>query len=185
LCYRNDKMNSEIWQNIRNGDADAMKILYQGCYQELFAFGFKMVADKDQIKDCLHEIFCDIWQKRRQIGEVINVKAYLKTCVRNKLLKEIKLIQKTDQVSEQEFEHLAENPYEQLLIAAETDANLKAKMWRAINELTPMQREIISLKFFEELNYDAIAVMLKLKPRTVYNHMHAAISALRDELSSK
>jgi RNA polymerase sigma-70 factor (ECF subfamily) len=72
-----------------------------------------------------------------------------------------------------------------LLIAAETDANLKAKMWRAINELTPMQREIISLKFFEELNYDAIAVMLKLKPRTVYNHMHAAISALRDELSSK
>lgn len=179
------QMDPKIWQNIRNGDALAMKTLYQECYQELFAFGFKMVADKDKIKDCLHEIFCDIWQKRSQIGEVNHLKAYLKTCVRNKLLKEIKLDQKTDQISDHEFEHLTENSYEQLLIAAETDADSKAKMWRAINELTPMQREIINLKFFEELNYDAIAVMLKLKPRTVYNHVYAAICKLRDELSAK
>ena len=178
-------MDPKIWQNIRNGDALAMKTLYQECYQELFAFGFRIIADKDKIKDCLHEIFCDIWQKRAQIGEVNHIKAYLKTCVRNKLLKEIKLDQKTDHISDQEFEHLTENSYEQLLIASETDANSKAKMWRAINELTPMQREIINLKFFEELNYDAIAVMLKLKPRTVYNHVYAAICKLRDELSAK
>lgn len=185
FSFSKPQMDPKIWQNIRNGDALAMKTLYQECYQELFAFGFKMVADKDKIKDCLHEIFCDIWQKRSQIGEVNHLKAYLKTCVRNKLLKEIKLDQKTDQISDHEFEHLTENSYEQLLIAAETDADSKAKMWRAINELTPMQREIINLKFFEELNYDAIAVMLKLKPRTVYNHVYAAICKLRDELSAK
>ncbi len=179
------RMDPKIWQNIRNGDALAMKTLYQECFQELFAFGFKMIADKEKVKDCLHEIFCDIWQKRAQVGEVNHVKAYLKTCVRNRLLKEIKLDQKTDQISGQEFEYLTENSYEQLLISAETDADTKVKIWRAINELTQMQREIIKLKFFDELNYEAIAMMLKLKPRTVYNHMYAAICKLRDELSAK
>lgn len=177
-------MSPEIWQNIRNGDADAMKSLYQGCYQELFAFGFRMIADKDKVKDCLHEIFCDIWQRRAQIGEVNNPKAYLKTCVRNKLLKEIKQDQKTDQINDQDFAHLTENSYEQLLIAAETDADVKVKMWQAINQLTPMQREIIKLKFFEDLTYEAISIMLKLKPRTVYNHIYSAICALRDELKN-
>lgn len=175
-------MYSKTWQEIRNGDPDAMKLLYQGCYQELYAFGFKMIADKDSVKDCLHEIFCDIWQRRALIGEVINVNAYLKTCVRNHLLKKIKQEQKTTQINEQDLENLTEHSYEQLLIDSEIDADSKAKMWRAINKLTPTQREIVKLKFFDELNYEAISLMLNLKPRTVYNHIYTAICTLKSEL---
>lgn len=177
-------MDPKIWQNIRNGDAAAMRILYQECYQELYAFGFRILADKDKIKDCLHEIFCDIWQKRAQIGEVNNIKAYLKTCVRNQLLKEIKQDQKIDQINDQEFAHLTENSYEQLLIATETDADAKVKMWQALNKLTQTQREIIKLKFFEDLSYEAISITLKLKPRTVYNHVYSAICTLRGEFKA-
>ncbi|MFC3562629.1 RNA polymerase sigma factor [Pedobacter jamesrossensis] len=66
------------------------------------------------------------------------------------------LDQKTDQIKDQDFAHLTENSYEQLLIAAETDAAAKVKMWQAINKLTPMQRESIKLKFFDDLSYEAI-----------------------------
>ena len=78
---------------------------------------------------------------------------------------------------------MAENSYEQLLIAAENHADAKIKMWKAINKLTPMQREVIKLKFYEDLSYEAISIMLKLKPRTIYNHIYAAICTLRTELS--
>ncbi len=176
-------MDSKLWQDIRNGDANAMKLLYQNSYQELYAYGFKIIADKDKVKDCLHEVFSDIWQKRSRIGEVSQVKAYLKTCVRHQLFKAIKQDQRTDQLNNQEYEHLAENSYEQLLIAAENHANAKIKMWKAINKLTPMQREVIKLKFYEDLSYEAISIMLKLKPRTIYNHIYAAICTLRTELS--
>lgn len=178
-------MTPQIWHKIREGDATAMKALYQQCYQELYAYGFRMVADKDKIKDCLHEVFCEIWQKRESLGEVLNVKAYLKTCVRNKLLSVIKHDQKTDLIDQdQQFEALAERSYEELLIAAETDADAKHKMWQAINQLTPMQREIIKLKFFDELSYEAISIALNLKPRTIYNHIYTAICALRSHFKN-
>lgn len=176
-------MNSDTWQNIRNGDPDAMKILYQDCYQELYAFGFRMLADKDKVKDCLHEIFCEIWQKRANISEVNHVKAYLKACVRHKLLKEIKQDQKTDRF-DADFDHLSESSYEQLIIAAENDVNSKVKLWKALDLLTLAQREVINLKFFEELSYEAIAILLKLKPRTVYNHIYTAMGILRKALKS-
>lgn len=178
-------MTPEIWQKIREGDAAAMKALYQQSYQELYAYGFRVVADKDKIKDCLHEVFCEIWQRRDNIGEVISVIAYLKTCVRNKLLSVLKQDLKTDPLDQdQQFEALAERSYEELLISAETDADAKIKIWQAINQLTPMQREIVKLKFFDELSYEAIALALNLKPRTVYNHIYAAICALKSHFKN-
>lgn len=177
-------MDPKIWEYIRNNDAAAMKTLYQSCYQELYVFGFRLVADKEKVKDCLHEIFCEIWLKRNQIGEIQNIKAYLKTCIKNKLLQVIKQDQKSEPFNDQDFLHLTENSYEQLLIATETAADGKIKLWKAINALTPTQKEIIKLKYFEELSYEAISIMLKLKPRTVYNHVHSAICMLRAQLKN-
>lgn len=178
-------MNPEIWQRIRNGDAAAMRSLYQDCYQELYAFGFRMLADKDKIKDCLHEVFCEIWQIRDTIGEVTHIKAYLKVCLRNKLLKQIKQDQRIESLTDDvNLPQLAQSSYEQLLIESESDADKKIKLWQALELLTPAQREVIKLKFFDELTYEAIAIVLKLKPRTVYNHIYAAICVLRKALKS-
>jgi len=176
-------MDSEIWQNIRNGDSSAMRTLYQGCYQDLYAFGFRMLPDKDKIKDCLHEIFSEIWQKRENIGDVKHIKAYLKACVRNKLLKEIKQDQLIERLPNNlDLVDLTVHSYEQLLIESENESDAKKRLWNALDLLTPMQREVVKLKFFDELNYEAIAILLKLKPRTVYNHMYAAIGVLRKAL---
>lgn len=178
-------MTPEIWQSIQNGDATAMRTLYQGCYQELYAFGFRMLADKDKVKDCLHEVFCEIWQKRSTIGEIIHIKAYLKTCVRNKLLKEIKQDQKIERLPvDFELTELTQKSYEQLLIESESDADAKVKLWKALDMLTTAQKEVIKLKFFDDLSYEAISILLKLKPRTIYNHMYVAIGVLREALKA-
>lgn len=176
-------MTPEIWQQIREGDSNAMNSLYQTCYQELFAFGFKLLPDKDKVKDTLHELFCDIWQRRGEIGQVMHVKAYLKTCVRNKLLKEINQNLKIESLGDQELENITVASYEQLLIESEIDTAAKEKMWNALQQLTHTQKEVIKLKFYDDLSYEAIAILLKLKPRTVYNHVYSAICTLRSALS--
>lgn len=176
-------MKTELWDKIRNGDAEAMKILYQDCYQELYAFGFRLLPDKDQVKDCVHEIFCELWSNRSRIGQIDYIQAYLRTCVRNRILKEIKQEMNTERIGDQkEIFQLREHDYEQLLIASQQLEEQKLKIAHAINRLTAMQREIISLKFYEGLTYEAIAVQLNLKTRTVYNHVYSAICSLRENL---
>jgi len=176
-------MKAEIWEQIRNGDANAMKVLYQDSYQDLYAAALRILPDPDKVKDCLHEIFCEVWQNRENLSQVEHIKAYLKTCVRNRVLREIKLDQNIDAIDEhEEVFQLKEYSYEQLLIESQQLQEDKIRIWDALNKLTPMQREIMSLKFFEGLSYDAIALQLDIKPRTVYNHVYSAISSLRSEL---
>jgi len=173
-------MEGNIWHHIQNGDTEAMKILYKNCYQELYAYAFKMLPDKEKIKDCLHEIFCQIWEDRKKIGDITNIKAYLVTCVRNRILKEIKQSSHVDQIENHgDLNQFKAYSYEQLLIESQHLEERKQKIWDAVSRLTPMQREIISLKFLQNLSYQAIAIQLELKPRTVYNHVYAAICSLR------
>jgi len=176
-------MDPDIWRDIRNGDANAMKMLYQQSFQELYAYGFRIIADKDLVKDCLHEVFCDIWLKRKTITEVVYIKSYLKICVRNRLFKEIaesKNLEAWDEEQTKEME--GDQSYEFLLIQSQEGEERRIKIATALEQLTKMQRTIVKMKFYDGLSYEQIAKTLKLKPRTVYNHIFIALSTLRTAL---
>ncbi len=176
-------MHTELWDKIRIGDTQAMKTLYQACYQQLYAYGFRLIADKEQTQDGIHELFCELWEKQNTLPQVSQVLAYLKICLRNKLLKQLKKGLLTQSMNNfTETENLIEFSYEDLLIAAQQDEAGKRELRLGIAQLTATQREIIKLRFFEGLDYQAIALKLNLKPRTVYNHVHTAITKLRDLL---
>jgi len=177
-------MYTDLWDKIRLGDTLAMKTLYQACYQQLYVYGFKLIADKEKTKDSIHELFCELWERRNSLQTVNHVPAYLKTCLRNKLLKQLKQDTLTGSMDDfPEIEGLKEFSYEDLLIAAQQDAASQYKLRMGIDQLTPTQREVIKLKFFDGLDYETISQMLNLKHRTVYNHVHAAITQLRDFFS--
>ncbi|GGI23377.1 RNA polymerase sigma factor [Pedobacter mendelii] len=179
-------MQNTIWKDIQNGDAEAMKILYRECYQDLYAYAFRILSDKEKIKDCLHEIFCELWENRNKVGDIEYIKAYLRTCVRNRIFKEIKDSSRTENIENiNEGLQYSVLSYEQLLIESQFLENRRLKIWDAVNKLTPTQREIISLKFYENLSYQAISIQLKLKPRTVYNHVYGAICSLKGALKNK
>ena len=176
-------INNDIWNAIRNGNTAAMKMLYQESYSDLYAYGFSIIADGDKTKDALHELFCELWQSRSSLSEVHHVKAYLKTCLKHKLGRAISLEKQTSSIDDHlSAQDLKELSYEELLIATQTENDAKIQLWQAIHKLTPTQREIIDFKFFKGLNYDAIALLLGLKPRTVYNHVYTALCALRSAL---
>lgn len=173
-------MHTDLWDRIRTGDTSAMKTLYQACYQQLYVYGFRLIADKEKTQDSIHEIFCELWENKNSLQQVNHVPAYLKICLRNKLLRQIKQDMLTGSMEDfPEIEGLQEFSYEDLLIANQQDAASQYKLQTGIDQLTPTQREIIKLKFFEGLDYETIARTLQLKHRTVYNHVHTAISQLR------
>ena len=173
-------MDPKIWDNIKKGDSAAMKTLYQSCFQELYVFGFRVTADKEKVKDAIHEMFCEIWQKRTSLADVTNIKAYLKTYLKRKLLKDLIPDAQYFDINTQTNEpELKEYSYEHLLIENQSSEIQKNKIFNALNQLTPSQKEIIQLKYFEGLNYEQIAAALNLKPRTVYNHVYEGLLTLK------
>jgi RNA polymerase sigma factor (sigma-70 family) len=98
--------------------------------------------------------------------------------LRRKLLKE--KVNSIFSENDLQFEdHLSEDSYEYQLIQFEGDEEKRKKVNQALSNLTSAQKEVLTLKYFNDFNYSQIANLLQITPRTAYNHVFDAISKLR------
>jgi RNA polymerase sigma factor (sigma-70 family) len=178
------QMPSSTWGRMTGGSRDAFLALYQSHYQALFCYGFSISTNRELTKDCIQELFLEIWNTRPSLNkEVKNVKSYLFTWLRRKISRELSRLAKekfSDELAE-EFPFI-QSSYEELLIAFQQSEEKKEQLRLALKKLTKKQLEIIKLKFFENLSYRSIASQTALTPRTVYNLMYEAIRHLRESM---
>ena len=171
----------ENWLLMTGGDRNAFLSIYECHYNALFSYGFSLCANTETTKDCIQEMFLEIWVKRDTINaDVENIRSYLYTWLRRKIYKELGHTV-SEKNTNQMLHNLDENilPYEDLLIAFQNSEEKKNKLRSALSKLTKQQLEMIRLKFFENLSYPEIATKTSLKQRTVYNLIYEAIQSLR------
>ena len=177
-------MTMNAWDQMAGGDKDAFLTLYQSHYQALYSYGYSLTTDSELTKDCIQELFLEIWNRRRSLNKhVKNVRSYLFTWLRRKISQEFTRISKeklADYIKKEPV--FAELSYEELLIAFQQSEEKKDQLKTALKKLTRKQLEIVRLKFFENLSYREIAAKTSLTPRTVYNLMYEAIHHLREAM---
>lgn len=176
-----------LWNEIRYSNEQALRGLYMECYDRLFQYGIGASGDAEQVKACINEVFASLWQKRDNLAEVENVQGYVFIYFRRVLMRQIgKTKRHRLFFSGRELRDgppVAEAPYEEMLIAMETDEEVKRRLRKAVEQLTRRQRELIRLRFFEQMSFEDIADKTDLSLRTVYNTIHAAVSSLREAMS--
>lgn len=159
----------ELWLKFLKGDMTAFHHIYNFHYQMLYNFGLKFLKPA-LVEDCIHDTFLNILNYKENIKEVKNVKAYLFKSFRNQAVKTIKS-------NRLEF-NLTEGS-----LAQEEDHSDKEKalieIKKVILQLSPREREIVYLKYFQEFNNHEIAQLLGIKYQTVRNILAAAIKKLR------
>jgi len=166
------------------GDKGSFLAIYQTYYQALFCYGFSLSMDRELTKDCIQELFVEIWNSRPSLNrEVKNVRSYLFTWLRRKISRELSRLAKESVFNETtEQSDGIQASYEELLIAFQRSDEKKQQLRSALSKLTKKQLEIINLKFFENLSYQAIATQKSLTPRTVYNTIYESIRHLRESM---
>ena len=166
------------------GDTDAFLTIYECHYQALFSYGFSLTANTELTKDCIQDLFLEIWKQRNTINkDVANVRAYLFTWLRRKLYKELARLE-GEKDSDEWIKSFDQNTlsYEALLVAFQLSEEKKENLREALKKLTKKQLEIIRLKFFENLSYAEIAARTSLKQRTIYNLIYEALRQLRETM---
>lgn len=168
-----------LWDRTREGEEKAFAELHQILYPGLFSYAEKMVKSEDIADDLLQDLFIKFWQNKIKIGEISNVKSYFYRSVRTTVLNHIKSSQlkssKLMLMPEPEMEFSAE----ELIISSEQDSHLYGMMVSALNELPSKQREIIHMRFYQDLEYQQIAEITGIKYQSVINHVYRAIQVLR------
>ena len=171
-----------LWESIKKGDKEAFLQLYETFYQDLYAYGFKMSGRKELVKDCIQQVFLEIWDGRNALNDVSFLKPYLLKYFKRKLFREITLRNREGNLLHT-FPGM-EPSYEEVLIRNISSEELQFKLHEALEKLTNKQKQVIRMKFFEGLSYEEIAEITSSKHRTIYNQVYEALKILKDHITA-
>jgi len=174
-----------IWNAFRYGDESSLKVIFDEYYTPLFNYGHKFSQDDHLIEDALQDLFIKLWKNRNNIKETESVKNYLYKSFRRVLLRKLDVQQRKYNftVLEQGLDWSQELGYDQTLISRERLEKIRKNLALALEKMSPRQREIIHLRYYEEMEYEEIAELMQLSVSSTYKLVYKAIDTLRNHLS--
>jgi len=186
MFNRKEKDINHLWQIFINGDHSVFTEIYNSLILPLFAYGKKLTKNHEIINDSIQEIFLDFFQKGQKPNSTIrNPKAYLIKALRNSILKKIEKERKTssrevDQVMDEFF---VEYSFQETMIADEVASEIRIILQKAVSQLSPRKKEIIYLRFEENLSYKEIALIMNITVESAQKQMHRTLISLRENLN--
>jgi len=175
-----------LWQKFKSGDKEAINKIYEDCYPLLLQYGLRIKRDKDFVQDCIQEIFCEIIDHVKTLGNTDNILFYLLASLRRKIFRKIRY-DRTYAWEENFFmgmPGLTESSQEDQVVDRERVNARKNMLKNMIEQLTPRQKEALLMKFYLSLDYPEIAQFMGLNVQSVRNLVHRAIKILREEIKN-
>jgi len=172
-----------LWEAFRQGNKESFGSLFQTYYPLLFQFGSKMTSNTALLEDCIQELFVELWQSKLP-APAYSVKAYLVKSLKYKILK---LLRKDSSLSSvQNADDISfELSHEHFLIAKQEDLEKSARIKTAITHLSNRQKEIIYLKYYQNLSYEEVSDIMNINYQTARNLLYQSIRSLKKILTNE
>lgn len=171
---------SNLWLNFTQGDRKAFTSIYGIYVGGLYEYGMRILNDEDQVKDCIHDLFTKLWLNHKTLGHTDNIRFYLIGAIRNTIFS---YKTKEDRIQKEEFtnpdDFVLDFNAESNQIKKEETLLQSQKIREALEQLTGRQKEIIYLKYFEEMDYEKIAETMNLSVKGAYKLSARALEALK------
>ncbi|RMG73148.1 MAG: sigma-70 family RNA polymerase sigma factor [Bacteroidetes bacterium] len=177
-----DYSDVALWNLFRQGDRHAFESLYKRYFNLLYDYGTRHTREKEFTTDCIQDFFLYLWNHRQNLGDARSVKFYLISSFRRRLFRSLEKERNIRyRMSDFSLGHQgpAEKPEEVRIIRSEIDAQRTAVVKRLLSLLTPRQREILYLRYFDGLSPQEIGETTGLSYQTVVNHLCEGMKSLR------
>ena len=152
----------------------------QKFYPDLFSWGMRLHADRDFVKDCIQDTFLSLWKMQETISSVENVRAYLLVVLKSRILRELSKKNRIDHATvSDEYAFAVEFSSDLRLIEEEHEVYQLRKLEQVMNQLPTRQKELIYLRFYQNLSFEQIAEVMQLGRQSVYNLLQKSLNSLR------
>lgn len=176
---------------LRRGDLDALSTLVSRYQNRLYRFLLRMVHDRSEAEDLFQQTWIHVAEKIRRFDPNRNFDAWLFTVARNLAIDHLRRIRPSslDQpVSDDESQGTALDR----LVAKEPAAldrvleNERAsRLGTALDELPLVYREVMTLRFEEEMKIEEIAQVLSVPLSTVKSRLRRSLEQMRNTLEAR
>lgn len=174
--------DTQLWIQLKNGSELALGKLVKKFFNPLQNYGYKFIKDEDFVKDCVQEIFIEIWQRRERLSVPDSVKAYLLSSVRKRVLRE----GYRQQILKGDDEKVIENEPSQsdfsaewAIIEEESLQEITEKVKDSLGKLPKRQQEVLYLQYYQGLSREEIAEIMDINTQSVSNLIQTAFKSFR------
>lgn len=158
----------------RTGSAPAMEMLYRRYRDRIMTFAYRMTGDRAQAEDVFQNTFFYFYEHLEKYDPQGKLGAYLFRIARSFALDALRAGRRDRQAARRT------EPVE----TAPEDPVSADRAQKALLELAPHLREIVTLRLFEGLDYARIGEITGLSEATARSRMRYALDALRESLKT-
>lgn len=168
---------SLLAERIANDDQLAYRKLFIQFYNKLSRFVMGFTKSKELTEEIVSDVFINVWRRRKNIREIVNLKLYLYVSAKNVTFNYLKKLHRENLTDLDSVEIEPEDPFADPATAMITrEMNLKLKA--AINELPPRCKLIFTLIKEDGLTYKQTASLLDISESTVENQLSIALKKI-------
>ena len=172
----------ELVARICNSDQKALELLYSSYYSRLSRFIARVITREDLIDEVINDVMYLVWEKAKSYNHQCKPSTWIFGIAYNRARQALR---DTNRNNEESLENLIDNG-----ISFEDDRSILQQLemsdWLlpALGKLTPDQRAVIELTYFQGLAYSEIANIMACPENTVKTRMHHARKKLATLLIS-
>lgn len=176
---------NKTWLAFKRGDRNALDQLFRTYYPMLYLYGLKIHSHRDIIEESLQEFFLYLFEHRQQLAVPKSVRSYLFKAYRRRLLRQLDKYRTTRKLSENQmpWQPDIQISADEILIRGEENDYQKSVLQKLIQQLPARQREVIYLRYYNNLAIDEIAEVLSISYQGTVNTIYKALKTLRKDVN--
>ena len=166
------------------GDEEKLAALYDAYSPALFRYAYRLLGNEQAAEDIVAEAFYRFLRLLKAGGgPKDHLKAYLYRVAHNLIMDRFRRqppVELNLELGSEDLSDESEGP-DQQTERAHAQASVRQSLWK----LTPDQRQVVVLKFFEQLSNEEVSQVLHKPVGAVKSLQHRALEALRRMLAGE
>ena len=180
MSERKNKTTELVYKRFFRGEKEAVAELANEHRNGLILFINGYVRDLDVAEDLASDTFANLLVKRPNVKDASRFKTYLFAMAKNAALSFLRKNKRAKTGEREKPKPFLDDP-EHVLIREEQ----RKAVLCAIGKLAEDYRNVLFLRFYEELSVEAIAKVMKKSKKQVYNLLQRAKEALKNILTEE
>lgn len=163
------------------GDQSAFGELYDALAPLVYGVVLKVVRDPSHAEEVAQEVFVELWRLAARFdGTKGSARTWAATLAHRRAIDRVRSEQSARDRQDRDASQIVR---EHDVVAAEVESTLEqARVRRALEQLSELQREAVELAYFGGHTYREVAVLLDVAEGTVKSRIRDGMIRLRDEL---
>lgn len=171
---------SQLLTALSAGNVSAFTTLYDSYIHILYNYGCRLTSDHEMLKDCIHDVFVKLYTKRHELCKIDNFKSYLFISLKNRICDEMRRGVFSSDLEVENLSVIADENVEEDYLHEEMDHLAHTQIQSLLGQLSPRQREALTLYYIEEKKYEDICDIMNINYQSVRNLMHRGLSRLKE-----